>query len=166
MLDFLPVFGSGCGRARGRNTIGVGTRARADIRCHGSGLGAALRDSDEPAWRRRPPGVIFGAHSICTVSRLDGRHAQARRVPSACLPQRSRAMTLRRIGETTGRFTLLGEYWCGRCQVRCRLKRGQSAVDLMRLGALAIGFPPGHPCFVPPRRATTRSKNSTVASHS
>ena len=71
-----------------------------------------------------------------------------------------------RIGETTGRFALLGEYWCGRCQVRCWRKRGQSAVDLMRLGALAIGFPPGHPCFVPPRRATTRSKNSTVASHS
>ena len=52
---------------------------------------------------------------------------------------------LQRIGETTGRFALLGEYWCGRCQVRCRRKRGQSAVDLMRLGALAIGFPPGHP---------------------
>ena len=47
------------------------------------------------------------------------------------------------IGETTGRFALLGEYWCGRCQVRRRRKRGQSAVDLMRLGALAIGFRPG-----------------------
>ena len=39
-----------------------------------------------------------------------------------------------RIGETTGRSALFGEYWCGRCQVRCRFERGHSAVDLMRFG--------------------------------
>ena len=58
-------------------------------------------------------------------------------------PRESHYPTSSRIGETTGRFALLGEYWCGRCQVRCRRKRGQSAVDLMRLGALRSDFRPG-----------------------
>ena len=39
-----------------------------------------------------------------------------------------------RIGKTTGRSALLEEYWCGRCQVRCRSERGQFTVELMRFG--------------------------------
>ena len=42
--------------------------------------------------------------------------------------------TRKGVGETTGRSALFGEYWCGRCQVRCRFERGHSAIDLMRFG--------------------------------
>ena len=38
--------------------------------------------------------------------------------------------TIRRIGETTGRFALLGEYWCGRCWS----ERGHFTVEPMRFG--------------------------------
>ena len=68
---------------------------------------------------------------------LDERHANRGSEPRA----RGHGCSGGRIGETTGRFALLGEYWCGRCQVRCRRKRGQSAVDLMRLGALGNNRP-------------------------
>ena len=34
----------------------------------------------------------------------------------------------------TGQSALLREYWCGRCQVRCRSERRPFAVDLMRFG--------------------------------
>ena len=87
-----------------------------------------------PGWPGHEPPAP-GARTPGTAGRVRERSDERRRGSGGrTVSDRRVHSPRRRIGETAGRFALLGENRCGRRRGRCRSERGRFAVELMRFG--------------------------------